>query len=63
MDVSAEEKGRDSPLSFLRRKLAAHFVTRRCDHDWQYDHEESQGPWTGYMERCSKCGALSQVPV
>jgi hypothetical protein len=33
-----------------------------CDHDWQYDEAESEGPWTGYIERCSKCGALQQIP-
>jgi hypothetical protein len=35
---------------------------RSCDHDWRYDHEESQGPWTGYIESCVKCGAICQVP-
>lgn len=34
-----------------------------CDHDWRYDEEETNaGRWTGYIESCSKCGALSQVP-
>lgn len=23
-----------------------------CEHDWEYDEEESEGPWTGYIERC-----------
>lgn len=35
---------------------------RLIGHDWHYDAEESAGPWTGYIERCSKCGALCQVP-
>jgi hypothetical protein len=34
----------------------------RCDHDWRYDEAESAGPWTGYIERCAKCGALQQIP-
>lgn len=56
--------------SWLRWWGAAFFYTApwrpfsrpKCDHDWQYDHEESQVPYSGYIERCSKCGALSQVP-
>ena len=34
-----------------------------CEHDWRYDADESQGPWTGYIEKCAKCGALQQVPA
>lgn len=33
-----------------------------CAHEWQYDEQESAGPWTGYIERCRKCGALQQIP-
>lgn len=36
---------------------------RTCVHNWQYDEEESRGPWTGYIERCVKCNALQQVPA
>lgn len=51
--------GHSSLFSALRHRLRE----RRCDHDWQYDHEESQGPWTGYIESCTKCGAICQVPM
>lgn len=37
-------------------------VCRVHGHQWQYDAEESAGPWTGYIERCARCGALLQVP-
>lgn len=35
---------------------------RTCEHRWCYDAEESEGPWTGYIERCVKCNAIQQVP-
>lgn len=43
-----------SLIDALRRRL--------CKHEWHYDAEESAGPWTGYIERCVRCGALQQVP-
>lgn len=48
-------KGHDGPCKFETRR-------RRCAHEWEYDDEESRGPWTGYIERCARCGALQQVP-
>lgn len=35
----------------------------KCDHRWRYDPVESAKPYTGYCERCVKCGAISQVPL
>jgi hypothetical protein len=37
-------------------------MRRDCEHEWEYDEDESAGPWTGYIERCKRCGALQQVP-
>lgn len=35
----------------------------KCDHRWRYDPVESAKPYSGYCERCVKCGAISQVPL
>ena len=32
-----------------------------CGHDWRY-YEDPDHEYTGYLERCSKCRAITQVP-
>ncbi len=32
-----------------------------CDHDWRY-FEDEENTYTGYLERCSKCGDIMQIP-
>lgn len=59
MQVMAESARRvTETMAAIQEKLQT-----MCDHVWEYDAAESAGPWTGYMERCSKCGALQQVPM
>lgn len=45
-------KGTETLFPFLRRKLAAHFVTRRCSHEWQLAY----GPYGDRFLCCDKCG-------
>lgn len=37
-------------------------VTAVCEHDWQYLEREPGETYTGYCERCAKCGEIVQVP-
>lgn len=49
----------DTPHRFPSQSESA---ATPCVHEWEYDEEESKGPWTGYIERCKHCGELQQVP-
>lgn len=33
-----------------------------CKHDWEYFEDEENRPYTGYLERCKRCGTVVQVP-
>lgn len=32
-----------------------------CEHDWEYLEREPGETYTGYCERCAKCGEIAQV--
>jgi hypothetical protein len=43
------------PVLQLRTKDA-------CDHEWEFYEDEAARPYTGYLERCEKCGTIVQIP-
>lgn len=32
-----------------------------CDHDWKYLERQPGETYTGYCERCTKCGDIIQI--
>jgi hypothetical protein len=46
---------------------------KKCDHDWEYagsawqqpaeDYPDAQCDFTGFLEHCTRCGELWQVPA
>jgi hypothetical protein len=46
-------------IAFMRRDDKH----KHCDHDWQYyEDPDPMVQYTGYLERCKHCGAISQIP-
>jgi hypothetical protein len=35
---------------------------RACDHEWEYMERKPGETYTGYCERCVKCGEIAQIP-
>jgi hypothetical protein len=39
----------------------SHIKEMDCDHDYEY-WEDPDHEYTGYLERCTKCGDIIQIP-
>ena len=42
-------------------EINAEILRGHCEHDWEYMHRQAGETYTGYCERCVKCGEIVQV--